>query len=107
MSEVDPRDLGFLVNPATGKPFREPLKSSGHSPILPARSPRIPTNLSKPNGPLRRWAARLYEGGGRGLKNKLGEDPADPTTWVKDALWEDACAETLKIHNTTGYGRQQ
>lgn len=62
--------------------------------------PRIPTGEIVTGGPLDRWTRRLRAG-------LLGEVEGKPETYIRDALWSDACAEAVAIHRKTGYGRQQ
>lgn len=62
-------------------------------------APLIPEGEIVKGGPLDRWTRRLRAG-------LLGEVEGKPETYVKDALYLDACAEAAAIHRRTGYGRQ-
>lgn len=69
------------------------------SEVYPSRAPRLPVGEVSKGGSLDRWVARLRSG-------VLGEVEGKPSTYVRDALWADACVEALRIHGATGYGRQ-
>ena len=65
----------------------------------PVPAPKLPVEEVAKGGALEAWVSRLRSG-------VLGEVEGKPSTYVKDSLYLDACAEAIKIHNRTGYGRQ-
>ncbi len=50
-------------------------------------------------GHFEAWVSRLRSG-------LLGENPKNPNTWVKDALYMNACSEAVRMSTSTGNGRQ-